>query len=156
MAGAGLVVLAAILAGWRAHESGPRPKETPAELVPHSGEGPAEIVKPPPPLPPGGIEIQNDPSGAVMLVTGTDPNAVFRAFCRHPQFKAALVPGTLGSTTPPDPDLLLGSAVLMDGATTPRQVILKRDPATRRWSIGDGKSAIVLTNLAAATGTPAP
>ena len=156
MAGAGVVALAAILAGWWAHESGPRPKEVPAEPVAHTGEGPAELVRPPPPLPPGGIEIKNDASGAVMLVTGSDPNAVFRAFCRHPQFNAALVPGTLGSTTPPDPDLLLGSAVLMDGASTPRQVMLKRDPTTRRWSIGDGKSAIVLTNPAAATGTPAP
>jgi hypothetical protein len=152
-AGALIVVLAAVVAGWWAHDGASKPHETKAALVAPPSD-PAETVTPPPPLPPGGVEIRNDSTGAVMLVTGSDPNAVLRAFCRHPQFKSTLVPGSLGSTTPPDPDLLLGSAVLMDGAGTQRQVILKRDRATHRWSIGDGTSAIALTDPAATAALP--
>jgi hypothetical protein len=115
----------------------------PAKAVAPSKMARAPVGTPTTSMLPGGVEVRNDASGAATLVSGVDPGAVLRAFCRHPQFNAAMVPGTLQSTTPPDPDLLLGSAILMDGKGSLRQLMLKRDAQTGRWSIGDGKSAIV-------------
>lgn len=135
MLGAVSLMLVAGLAGYWAHGRG----ATTAPVVTKAPDSAA-----PPLRMNGDVEVRNDASGSVTLVSGDDPNAVFRAFCRHPQFKSALVPGEIQPTTPPDPDRLLGSAILMDGVGTPHHVILKRDPKTKRWSIGDGTSAIVI------------
>jgi hypothetical protein len=123
MIGAGVVVLAAALAGLRVQgPTGSRGRDALAAAE---------------------IEMRKDASGALTLVSGADPSAVLIALCAHPQFKSSLVPGTVSLLVPPDPDLLLGSAFLRDGASTQRQVMLKRDPLTKRWSIGDGRNAIV-------------
>ena len=101
------------------------------------------------------VKVTNNESGFSTLVSGSDPRSVFRAFCRHPQFNYSLVPGGIGPTDPPDPNRLVGTALLMDGSGTPYQVTLRRNPTTNRWSIGDGTSAIALERASPAT-TAAP
>jgi hypothetical protein len=96
------------------------------------------------------VKVSNDASGAVTLVSGSDPRSVFRAFCRHPQFNYALVPGGIEPTDPPHPDRLVGSALLMDGSGTLHRVTLQRNPKTNRWSIGDGTSAVALEHASPA------
>jgi hypothetical protein len=156
MVGAIVLVVGAALAGlWVEVKGKASVPATSVGAAAASKRAAEAAVAPPESAQHDGVEIVNDRSGAVTLVSGDDPSAVLRGFCRHPQWKSALVPGGLQATTPPDPDLLLGSAVLMDGSSTLRQVILKRNPETKHWSIGDGKSPITLGNLPTA-GAAAP
>lgn len=138
MIGAAVLILAGALAGfWAQSRRGAgNPAATAPTLAP-AATSPALLLS-------SDVVVQNDASGAVTLVAGSDPEAVFRAFCRHPQWKSSLIPGGIQQTTPPEADRLLGSALSMDGLGTMNRVMLKRNPETKRWQIGDGTAAITL------------
>lgn len=143
LGGLALALFLAAVAGFLAKMSGHGADTGPVVKTAVRREPATEVVGEPASSLPGGVEVRNDASGVATQVSGFDASAVLRAFCRHPQFKSTMVPGALQSIMPPDPNLLIGSAVLMDGAGTPCQLILRRDPNTKRWSIGDGNAPIM-------------
>jgi hypothetical protein len=84
-----------------------------------------------------------DLEGRITRIAGNNPEMVLHAFCRQLDHPRPVVPAGLEPASPENPDLRTGTVLVKDGRGTMRSVTLVRDPATGRWSIGDGSRPIV-------------
>jgi hypothetical protein len=90
------------------------------------------------------VEIVVDRLGAPTLVTGPDPRSVLEAFCSHPQNSARLSPRSLVPSAVRGSGDQIGLIEDYEHGSGMRAVVISRDPRSRRWRIGNGRTPIGL------------
>lgn len=83
--------------------------------------------------------IARSEEGAPTLVSGPDPRSVLVAFCDAESYAAAVSPIGLAAANPPGAGMLWGVfQVTDDSGSRRRAVVIRLDPRTLQWSLGDG------------------
>ena len=81
--------------------------------------------------------VQADDRGKILMVEATNPRNVLVAFCKsHEQFRR-LEPVSVVPTVPPSDVAQLGLLRDLDEVDDYRIVVIRRDPETRRWFVGN-------------------
>jgi hypothetical protein len=106
--------------------------------VPATQEAPA-VPAPPPPM----TVPKTDTTGQVVQVVGPDPRSVLISFCSSGRQSGRREPIEIAPTVPPDSSARWGVFRSLDNPEIPvRAILIRKDPRTGRWSVGDGRSPI--------------
>ena len=81
--------------------------------------------------------VQANEHGEVLSVEATDPGNVLVAFCKSQGSAGQLDPVDVVPTDPPSDDVRLGVLRNLAGEQDYRVVVIRRDPQTRRWFLGN-------------------
>jgi hypothetical protein len=137
----------------------PERRESPAPTIDASAVEPAS-PEPEPDVPPGisGATVSKNEAGEPTAITGDDPLLVLVAYCAAAGRIAGaseLVPVELAATVPPSPDARIGVFTSTAADAAPATLLIRRDPASGRWTTGDGVVPVDTAPLdEVATGEP--
>ena len=86
---------------------------------------------------------RTDATGQLVEVIGPDPRSVLIAFCRSGRQSGQREPIEISPTVPPDASARWGLFRNLGQSATPvRAILIRKDPRTGRWSVGDGRTPI--------------
>jgi hypothetical protein len=106
---------------------------------------PASVDTPPPPLPPPPMTVpKTDTTGQLVEVVGPDPRSVLVSFCITGRQSGRREAVEIAATVPPDASARWGVFRNLDNPEIPlRAILIRKDPRTGRWSVGDGRTPIM-------------
>ncbi|MCP3980243.1 MAG: hypothetical protein GY716_13140 [bacterium] len=89
------------------------------------------------------VRVTTDDDGRVTKISGSDPAAILRAYCKTEPSFGILTPLEITSAVPPYPGIRLGILRDSDRIEQRYAVRIRKDRRTRQWMVGNGSQPIV-------------